>query len=483
MIYEETYQYLLHNVSSTEFDVCLYSLLHTDWDGTIQAPISLIASKSGTKTKYLKQIVKRFTSYKRRHIFVPVNTEEGTKYKFNLGPTRNLGFNHKTDRYCKKYTFFYKDSFKELSINAKRLLLMAAFRMSTDKNESVYFEYNDIVPSKYSSGIPFFTKGRLIDAIEEIQTSELSSIVSVSWSSNIFTRKPNILFQFKKGTLSEFVNNHTERYLLRKKIFQSGFQEPLGDQFCIEIEKIGKYLYNSLLRSEKNSAQKGVICDGKDELLSLARFIYNTAISRLAKSLHSNKHFLEDPKQAAAYFSKIVYDISLDEMTKYAHQSESIKSLLENDFLHKTISENYEGEKVGFIALDNHISPIREKYNLAKHIYSTLKNWCEEWVISRVKSTVDDFKTLSSSSSEEVREDIKQKRGWDDHTTETAKKYINDLKQFAYEQLNNLTNQLAMLGNKAIHKDKRANILKEAKEALSSYFAIQTDSLNFFTNE
>ncbi|MGF7535300.1 hypothetical protein AAGG74_16735 [Bacillus mexicanus] len=483
MIFEETYQYLLHNVSSTEFDVCLYSLLHTDWDGTIQAPISLIASKSGTKIKYLKQIIKRFTSYKRRYVFVPVNTDEGTKYKFNLGPTRNLGFNNKTDRYCKKYTFFYENAFKELSINAKRLLLMAAFRMSTDKNESVYFDYNDIVPSKYSSGIPFFTKGRLMDAIEEIQTSDLNSIVSVSWSSNIFTRKPNVLFQFKKGTLDSYLNNHTERYLLRKKIFQSGFQGHLGDQFCIEIEKIGKYLYNSLLRSEKNNASKGSICDGKDEMLSLARFIYNTAIARLAKSLHSNKHFLDDPKQAAAYFSKIVYDISLDEMAKYAHQSESIKSLLDNDYLHKTISENYEGGNAGFIAIDKHVTPIREKYKLTKHIYSTLKNWCEEWIISRVKSTVDDFKVLSGPSSEEVIDGIKQKRGWTDHTAENAKKYINDLKQFAYEQLNILTNQLSILGNKAINKDKRTNILKEAKEAISSYFAIQTDSLNFLTNE
>ncbi len=59
MIYEEIYQYLLWNVSSTEFDTCLYALLHIDWDGVIQSPFHMMARGVGTTEKYLRQIVNR----------------------------------------------------------------------------------------------------------------------------------------------------------------------------------------------------------------------------------------------------------------------------------------------------------------------------------------------------------------------------------------------------------------------------------------
>ncbi|MFF2499997.1 MULTISPECIES: hypothetical protein [Peribacillus] len=48
MIYEETYQYLLWNVSSTEFDTCLYALLNSDLGGVIQIPLSYMARGVGT---------------------------------------------------------------------------------------------------------------------------------------------------------------------------------------------------------------------------------------------------------------------------------------------------------------------------------------------------------------------------------------------------------------------------------------------------
>lgn len=64
MIYEETYQYLLRNVSSTEFDTCLYALLHSDWDGVIQSPPHMMARGVGTTEKYLRQIIHKFTAPK-----------------------------------------------------------------------------------------------------------------------------------------------------------------------------------------------------------------------------------------------------------------------------------------------------------------------------------------------------------------------------------------------------------------------------------
>ncbi|MFE4895871.1 hypothetical protein [Peribacillus butanolivorans] len=86
MIYEETYRYLIRHVSSKEFDTCLYSLLHMDWDGVIQSPLHKMAKGIGTTEKYLKKIIKKFSSPQvgcGRKIFLPIQ-QEITKYKFNL---------------------------------------------------------------------------------------------------------------------------------------------------------------------------------------------------------------------------------------------------------------------------------------------------------------------------------------------------------------------------------------------------------------
>lgn len=475
MIYEETYQYLLHNVSSKEFDVCLYSLLHTDWDGIIQAPATVIAAKAGTKKKYLKQIIKKFTSLKRGNIYIPVETSEGMKYKFKRGLSRNLGFNSKTDRYCKKYSFFYEEAFQNLSINSKRLLLMAAFRMSVQKAESVMFDYHDIVPSKYTYGHPFFTKGRLYDAISEINNSKISETVKVQLVSNIYTRKLAVSFEFEQGTLNEFASNYTERTLLRKKMFQAGYHSYLSDGFCMEIESVGKYLYNSLFSNEKIMAKQGVISDAKDEIFSLARFIYDTAIEQLATALPSNTHFLTDPKQASAYFSTIIYNVLLDEMGKYGHQAESIKSLLDNHYLHKTIVEKETGLDIMHVGIDEHIKPIKQRYEKAKHIFTVLKNWSENWVIARTKSIIEDSEALLTSKDEDKKQKIKQKRGWSD--VEAAKNHIQTLKEQSYEQINKLINQCITYGNKAIEKDERIKSLTTAKDSLASFFAIHTEKI------
>lgn len=60
MITAELVDYLLENVSSTEFDVIVYSVLHSDWDGRIHVTPLQIASAIGTKEKYVKYLLKNF---------------------------------------------------------------------------------------------------------------------------------------------------------------------------------------------------------------------------------------------------------------------------------------------------------------------------------------------------------------------------------------------------------------------------------------
>ncbi|WP_066297413.1 hypothetical protein [Bacillus sp. FJAT-29937] len=473
MIYEETYRYLLTNVSSTEFDVCLYSLLNTDWDGHVRVSMNEIAERIGTTKKYMKEMMRKFTSKaKGRFVFVPERAIDGDVYRFNLGKTGNLDFNENTDRYCKKYNFFYTEEFRQLPINAKRLVLMGAFRMSTSKSELISIPVDTIVPNTKNKSILPFTKQRLSAAIEEINSSKLNQVVNVSLASNVFTREELVILTFKPGTLHNFKNNHTERFMLRKKLFEAGYQSFLPDAFCIEIEKVGKFIYNSLLRIEKENAKKqGVISNAKNEMLQLARFIYNAAIVKLAHALNSKKEELSEPKQVSAYFSSIVYELALEEMTKYSHQAESVRSLLEMEHLHKDICSQEQEREVDYLEVRNFISPIREKYKFLSHIALVLENWCEEWVVARVNTLNEDIQAIAQDPDNEA---VKEKRGWS--APLDGEEQRNNLKHSILEKLSTLSHWLSNNGNAAVEKKERGKLLTQMQESLVSYFAINSDN-------
>ncbi|MGE7184170.1 hypothetical protein ACQKKK_09230 [Peribacillus sp. NPDC006672] len=457
MIYEETYQYLLRNVSSTEFDTCLYALLHSDWDGVIQSPLHMMACGVGTTEKYLRQIINKFTAPQGplQKVFVPVYQGEDILYKFNLGPASNLGFDWKTDRYCKKYRFFYSDAFKTLSIHGKRLLLMGAFRMSVLKSESVLFDYSEIVPDSSS----LFTRQRLLDAIDAVHDA-LGHLVTISFASRAFSKKEVLVFTFNEGVLGQYMENRAERTLLRRTVFNSGFLGHINDSVCRELERVGKYIFRSFLQEAANpSISNGV----QQELLKLARFVYSHSLKKFGQALPANKQLLLAPKQASAYLSKIIYNETLEQMVKYAHQAESIKSLLDRVHFHRNISEKALGREVNDLELAEHIEPILHKYHQADFIRHVLNDWCESWLISRVKTVTEEF-----------RAEGKKKSAQDG----SAAEYMTRIRNDTYGQLDRLLTLTLKFGNHAVAPAIRNFSLTKKKETLQSYFAIQKKRLD-----
>lgn len=459
MIYEETYQYLLRNVSSTEFDTCLYALLHSDWDGVIQSPLHMMARGVGTTEKYLRQIINKFTAPQGslKEVFVPVHQGEDILYKFNLGPASNLGFNRKTDRYCKKYRFFYSDAFKILTIHGKRLLLMGAFRMSVLKSEEVLFDYSEIVPDSSS----LFTRKRLLDAIDAVHDA-LGHLVRISFASRAFSKKEVLVFTFTEGVLEQYKENRAERTLLRRTIFNAGFLGHINDSVCRELERIGKYIFRSFLQEATNP---GVSNDTQQELLKLARFVYSHSLKKFGKALPANKQLLLAPKQASAYLSKIIYNETLEQMVKFSHQAESIKSLLERVHFHRDISEKALGREVNDLEMADHIEPILHKYHQAEFIRNVLNGWCETWLISRVKTVT-----------EELRAEGKKKSTHDDK--QIAAEYMTRIRNDTYGQLDRLLTLILKFGNHAVAPSARNSPLTKKKETLQSYFAIQKERLD-----
>ncbi|MGG4264839.1 hypothetical protein [Peribacillus simplex] len=457
MIYEETYQYLLRNVSSTEFDTCLYALLHSDWDGVIQSPLHMMACGVGTTEKYLRQIINKFTAPQGPlpKVFVPVHQGEDILYKFNLGPASNLGFDRKTDRYCKKYRFFYSDAFKTLTIHGKRLLLMGAFRMSVLKSESVLFDYSEIVPDSSS----LFTRQRLLDAINTVHDA-LGHLVTISFASKAFSKKEVLVFTFNEGLLRQYMENRAERTLLRRTIFNSGFLGHINNSVCRELERVGKYIFRSFLQE---AAEPSISDCVQQELLKLARFVYSHSLKKFGQSLPANKHLLLAPKQASAYLSKIIYNETLEQMVKYAHQAESIKSLLDRVHFHRKISEEALNREVNDLELAKHIEPILHKYHQADFIRHVLNDWCESWLISRVKTVTEEFRAG-------VQDDKR-----------IAAEYMTRIKNDTYGQLDRLLTLTLKFGNHAVTPAIQNFSLTKKKETLQSYFAIQKKRLDVLT--
>ncbi|WP_230137862.1 hypothetical protein, partial [Peribacillus frigoritolerans] len=335
-------------------------------------------------------------------------------YKFNLGPASNLGYNRKTDRYCKKYRFFYSAAFKALTIHGKRLLLMGAFRMSVLKSEEVLFDYDEIVPDSRSP----FTRRRLLDAVAAIHDA-LGHIVKISFASRAFSKKEVLVFTFTEGVLDEYKENRAERTLLRRTIFNSGYLGHINDSVCRELERVGKYIFRSFMQEATNISH-----DIQKELQKLARFIYSHSLKKFGQALPANKQLLLAPKQASAYLSKIMYNEALEQMVKYAHQAESIKSLLERDHFHRNISEKALRREVNDLEMDEHIEPILRKYHQADFIRHVLNDWCETWLISRVKTVTDEFRAEGKGKNTEDKQ--------------VAAEYMARIRNDAYGQLDRL---------------------------------------------
>lgn len=462
MIYEETYRFLLHNVSSREFDACLYSLLKIDWDGVIHATSQEVADAIGTKKKYLKHIVKKYSKLLSRKVLVAFKD----KYILNIGKHKNLGFDKRTDLYCKQYSFFYTPEFRSLPLNAKRLILMGAFKMSISGSEKLVIEYNDIVPSKRSEGNSFFTRGRLLDAIQAIQNSPFNHFANVSMISTIQDRQELVLFSFENGTLDKFEKNHTERTLLRQKMLKAGFLEMLSDDFCEDIQLVGMSIFNKLTKLEKKiSKKRGLVCGVKEDLLEIARLAYDRSIKKMAIAMNKpkNKHFLTETKEASAYFSAIVRDELTQEMLKYQNQVDSYKDLLSSTkYLRGYQMEMQYDEKTGKALLVDSLETVNQTVlDLEKNerIALILSEWDAEWVMARANTVVYE-KNNDDENLEEAAPT--KKRVW--NSKEEAVKYLKSVKKSAYKQISKLIALISENGIPTQTEGVLANRLKEFKD-------------------
>lgn len=443
MIYQELYEHMIKHLSSTEIDVCLFSLTKLDWDNNVHASLDDFAENVGTTKKYMREVLKRLTYHPDKKIFeFRKNDSAGASLKFL--PYRNpINFNPYVDRYSKKYNFFYTDAFKKLSLNAKRMMIIAAFEMSVTKRETFNIEKTRFYVNKEKASKLPISKRQLSKVIAEIN-KRLKNTVSISTVSNIYTRKEELRFEFKKGTLSEYVKNNTERFLLRKKIYLNGVQIPIQEFVCVGIEKVGKSLFRALLSEEKAYSKNFSFDeDRRKDICELARSIYDDSIKRFSQVYPSLSKKLDETDKVSAYFSSIVHDVISEYLAKTANQVAMIQDLLQDIY-------NNESLKGNNININKYAEIIKKKrkHESIEHILIWVS---EKWVESRMEANYKKSKQQKKNfaSVMEYSENIINKE------KARIEKIISRIEQLKIKHIDSIKDTFDFYFNKLLHKKSR----------------------------
>lgn len=347
--------------SSKEFDILLNMLNHRDWGSILRTDEYTLAKESGTTVKYVREVLHKFKNeYRNKKVLSEVYAD-GAKYELTLGKS-NL-FYSKKDKYCKKYAFMYDNNFMELSIYAKRILLAAAFNFSTTNQNTTYLKVSDFIyRTELSSGlIPSRTT---LDQTIQTMNEVYNGVIIVSRGTTLLTKEEVLYVQVQPSLLTESKENRTEREYVRKTLFEAGYSTYLEDEYCLELEKVGKYIFNSLSRTKETAEG-----DTTKEVLQLGREVYRRSLQKLAGKVSSFTENNKNPKEIAAYFSSIVFTEMVDEMAKHEYHCESIKTLF-----NQTI-QNYD------------VTELNNAIGSKETVLGIIKNWCENWVTARIKDS------------------------------------------------------------------------------------------------
>lgn len=230
-----------------------------------------------------------------------------------------------------------------------------------------------------------------------------------------------IRVSFEKSYVEAVVYNHTERFELRKALFRHGYEEYLSDEHCIEIERVAKHVFNSLLRGAKQIEKENHQSTGLvDAVMSIARTVYEKAVEKLSGSLYKVIHENKEAGALSAYFSAIVFAVMTEEMTKHQHQADTIQSLVE-------------------IARTDITSETDQRLTEHRLLARVLEEWNRKWVTSRVhkqesnrgginQESEQHNKTLLENIVHMVKTLIPTVRKWQNRYTKLVRKefYLTD---------------------------------------------------------
>jgi len=357
MIYEDTYNFMMNKASAKEIDILLSMVKNVDWDNVVRLDDKELARLSGTTVRYVREVNKRLMSiHKGKRILTKNKHSSEYPYKLLLGTTSVF---YRGENYAKKYRFLYEDTFQQLNIYEKRIILNAVMDMSITGQNKVYLKVSDFIYRNEVSAGKIPNKDVLVNSID-ILNNKYNNKMKISYASNIYTKEEVILVEIDTDMLEDVEENRTERRVLRELMFKGGYSEYLEDEQCTEIEKMGKYIYQSLLELGRETKEF------TDTILYIARKTYTRSVKKLARTLKGVTDNDLQEGGVSAYFSSIVFTEISEEMTKYDNEYRTKKGLMEKLFIKED-------------------SFVKESKNILK----VLRGWIDNWIKSRYKDESD----------------------------------------------------------------------------------------------
>ncbi|MBX0320331.1 hypothetical protein [Shouchella clausii] len=421
MIYNDIYKYLLSHVSSKEFDICLYLVANQDWLGNVVIDYEDIAQACNTTIRYAKQVIRKLSSQQkdvlpdeRRKPFIKPAPKFGENvYKLNLGLSK-LEYVKGNAKYTKKFKFLYTQEFQSLSIAAKKLLLVAAFGMSSNQSATQRIKFKTFIGR--NSGVRAMTKQRIYSAIEEI--NQAMNIVQTSVAYKL--KQPYVEFIFDADVSQEFLSAEAEYELVKLIAFENGSDLYLTADYYSAILKTGKGFFNSLFKEIK--AKKAF--DHFEKLSAGLKSLYVESLNVLFQEFNKSKN-----EQTPEALSALLRGIILNKLTDY------VASLSSEESARLQLAQNYMAAKDTFFK--NNLDLLYDNFRKMKEEAAEIRKQIE--VVNSItqqdrKTKLDNLKELIGKRNK-VLQDLTSKNSTS-HTIRNNLKIFNTEIERVLDNLN-----------------------------------------------
>ncbi len=360
----------LRDMNATQINLNLYFSLNTDWNKRVHGCVEEWAADIDSGVKWVKKVIRKGIASGH----YACDPQDPNALLFNITST-SADYNKYETKYCKHYSFLYSDAFRNLPVNAMRILLIAAYELSVQANHKN--KPQNVVRLRKDA-----VKELL--PVDEVKLSkalaDLQKAAGIPVQLSFYQKKDHkgathefIEFIFEEDALNSVYHNNVEKNLLQWAAFEHHMDGVLQDAHYDAILRVAKYLFNLM-----GSAHR-----------SLARKLYQESLEVLFSQLR--KMDLMGPEQLSAYYRGIVLQYvqeplqeALVETAIEWAETENLAEVLKSthvELQEKGVAvEEWEGYQPDLLSLPE-VQEKRERYN-------QLIVTSQDWVRARIQSAI-----------------------------------------------------------------------------------------------
>ncbi|MFS0557492.1 hypothetical protein [Brevibacillus sp. 179-C9.3 HS] len=276
-----------------------------DQDGYIWVSDQEIAEKVDSTINYVRECMAKMI----REGILTSHPQFGNMYRFTYVP---LSVQYERgNHYCKTYKLFYTPNFRNLPVNAMRILLEALFELSKSGQDIVTLPESRFHSRSGFSALTLDRNSRFDQLLQTIQ-NHCGDYVTIQrlFKLNQYTRKQEKFIQFTFTPVALQADSYKKEQLLLENTFRLNglHQFANNEENLIAILKEQKARFASAERIMETHIlrQREYFFEWSRRVL---RHAFNEALDRFIRMQRKNQTMdLSTPDQVQAYFSSVYQD-------------------------------------------------------------------------------------------------------------------------------------------------------------------------------